>query len=357
MSRNKFKTKGRPFLYPGSIDVSDCTTSIEVMEKAGLDFQVGKANIILKMPDHNFGAEGRESSFTRNGFIYDELDGNYGTYRKDKGIPLGLVGNRYEVVQNIAAFNFFDDAIGKDKAIFDRAGYWNNGARIFVSAKLPNNINVNGDVTEEYLVFTNTHDGSSSVEILFTPIRIICQNTLNSAISRAKSCVKFRHTQGVHNKIYTGIELLGITKAMGEETEWLYKELAKIKVDDNEVAAYILNNALTYTEAERLREVDDRRGAMRLVDGDYIIAQEAGISTRKANQVATMFDYYHNGIGQAELVGTGYGLYNMYTGISSNVKNTEGAKRCDDLLYGSSSNNNQKHLNQILANELSELVF
>ena len=102
----------------------------------------------------------------------------------------------------IDAFSFFNNAIGRDKAIWQTAGFFGNGERIFVSAKLPDSIYVNGqDPVDNYLVFTTSHDGSSGVKILFTPIRVICENTLNAAIKNATNYVSFRHTASVHKNI------------------------------------------------------------------------------------------------------------------------------------------------------------
>ena len=186
--------KGLPFVYKGAVDVTECKSSAEVMEKACLDWEVAKCEVYSKFPveedvmkqqsiyqDHHFMAHDENLAPA----LYAKIPNGYATYRKDYGIPLGIVKERYTPVQNNEAFSFFDDAIGKNAAIWQTAGYFGMGERIFVSAKLPNTITVKGDPVDSYLVFTNSHDGSSGVKILFTPIRIVCLNTLNAAIRKA----------------------------------------------------------------------------------------------------------------------------------------------------------------------------
>ena len=256
--------KGAPFRYKGAIDVSQCKTSEDVMIKAGLNWTIAKCEVVGKMPidfdkTTDEGLDKILEIQNRGGFVhgkdvYNVCENAFATYRTDYNIPLGIVKSKYTPVQNTEAFKFFDDAIGKNSAIWQTAGFFGNGERIFVSAKLPNNILVKGDPVETYLVFTNSHDGSSGVKILFTPIRVVCQNTLNAAIKGASNYVSFRHTSNVHNKISLAQEILDISKIKAKETEEYYNFLNTIKVTDDQVVNYICNQILTDDEAFRLKE-------------------------------------------------------------------------------------------------------
>lgn len=353
----RYKTRGKAWDFIGSKDVSDCNTAAEVMEKAGLNYTVSKAPLKLEIETRDDNFEEKENTFYRNGYEYPTLDGQYGTYRTDTGTPLGFVKERYEIVQNTQAFSFFDDAIGKDKAIFERAGAWGHGHRIFVAVKLPKNIVVNGDITEEYLIFTNAHDGSQSVDILFTPVRLVCQNMLNGAIKTAEASVRFRHTQGVHSKIMTGAEILGISDVRAKNCEQLFNQLAKITVTDEEVEAYIASSILSPVEKRNVQLLDLKDPAGNLSIGYFQTINDANISTRKANTIVALNEYYHSGIGQQGIKGTMWGLYNAFTGYASNVKNSEGEKRCHDLIYGSSALANAKHLEAMLEKEEEMFTF
>jgi hypothetical protein len=97
---------------------------------------------------------------------------------------LGVVGNDYEVVQNVNAFDFFDAIVGgKDGILYETAGALGKGERIFITAKLPDYIRIGrDDLIKQYLFLTTSHDGYGSITAAFTPIRIVCQNTLNAAL-------------------------------------------------------------------------------------------------------------------------------------------------------------------------------
>lgn len=337
--------KGAPFRYKGAVDVSECRTSEEVMTKAGLDWSVSKCELVGKMPidfdrTTDEGLDKILEIQNNGGFIHGKdiyrlCDNSFATYRTDYNIPLGVVKSKYTPVQNKEAFTFFDDAIGKNKAIWQTAGFFGNGERIFVSAKLPDNILVKGDPVENYLVFTNSHDGSSGVKILFTPIRVVCQNTLNAAIKGASNYVSFRHTSNVHGKINIAQEILGITSIMASKTAEYYNYLSTIKCTDNDVVNFICNNVLSLTEVQNLNLTG--HNFQELIYRSYSAVQDAKISTRKLNVINDTWDYYQDGIGQREIRGTMWGAVNAISGYYSNVDNAVGIKRLDSILYGDKS--------------------
>lgn len=340
-----YVVKGKPWDYSGSIDVSQCKTSEEVMVKAGLDWTTSKCELVGKMPidfdrTTDEGLDKMLQIKDEGGFVYGKdvyrlCDNAFATYRTDHNIPLGVVKSKYTPVQNKEAFTFFDDAIGKNKAIWQTAGFFGNGERIFVSAKLPDNILVKGDPVENYLVFTNSHDGSSGVKILFTPIRVICQNTLNAAIKGASNYVSFRHTNNVHSRISIAQEILGITKVMTNQVQEYYNFLNTIKCTDEDVVNFICNNILTPTEVENLNYTGHTY--KELIYRSYQAVQDAKISIRKLNVINQTWDYYNNGIGQREIRGTMWGAVNAISGYYSNVDNATGIKRLDSILYGDKS--------------------
>lgn len=339
-----YLVKGAPFRYPGAVNVEDCKSSAEVMKKAKLDWEVAKCKMFANMPAHDLGSDfdiddQPGTSFLENTVqgprILRECPNAFGIYRTDYNIPLGLVKERYEPVQNLDAFKFFDDAIGKNEALWQTAGWFGNGERIFVSAKLPENILVKGDPVDNYLVFTNSHDGSSGVKILFTPIRVICQNTLNAAIRGAQNFVSFRHTQSVHKNIDIAHEILGITHKQIEIVNDAYNAMSKIKVTDDKAIEIMAN--IVFTEAELLKLKQGNHTPKQVAERYYWAINDAELSTQKVNVLSRMVDYYHTGIGQKEIEGTGWGVYNAISGYYSNIDNTEKEKRMDTLLYGDRS--------------------
>ena len=334
-----FRIKGIPFRYKGAINVEDCKTAEDVIIKAGLDWEVSKCPLVAKMPFDgtiDMMSHPVEESFVRGSDLYRDCPNAYATYRTDKNIPLGIVKEKYTEVQNIDAFSFFDNAIGRDKAIWQTAGFFGNGERIFVSAKLPDSIYVNGqDPVDNYLVFTTSHDGSSGVKILFTPIRVICENTLNAAIKNATNYVSFRHTASVHRNIDQAGEILGIAK---EKTQFLaeqYEAMSKIKMTDTEVNQYFVD--LILSENEKLSLLETGHNNEQLINKHWQAIDDSGISMKKVNVLHNMREYYEIGPGQKQYLGTAWGAYNAVTGYYSNVDNAEGIKRFDKLVFGSQS--------------------
>lgn len=346
---SKYNVNGLPWSSGIGTDVKDCTTAREVMEKAGLNFTVEKCELYAQMPfslnsDNIINTNAGE--FARQGDIYRPCPNGYATYRTDKNIPLGVVKNKYEVVQNMDAFNFFDEAIGEGKAIWQYAGMFGYGERIFVAAKLPVTFDVKGDPVENYLVFGNSHDGSTSINILFTPVRVFCTNCLNSAFRQADSYLRLKHTKTIKERLHLGSDVLRIACERAEDSKQLYEALACLNVSDDQVMKYLANLALNESEIAALNLFDEKNGYKKLFARDYLTMERTGISTRKANQIANMFEYYLDGVGQKQIAGTAWGAYNAVTGFYSNVANLEGAKRMDSLLYGGASNVMSKALVQ-----------
>lgn len=340
-----YAVKGMPFKYKGAVNVEDCKTAEDVMSSAGLNWNVSKCELVAKMPIHINQAD-------TNGFIhgtnnYVECPNAFATYRTDYNIPLGIVKERYTPVQNTEAFNFFNNAIGKNKALWQTAGFFGNGERIFVSAKLPKNIFVQDDVIENYLVFTTSHDGSSGVKILFTPIRIVCENTLNAAIHDATNYISFRHTKSVHNNLDIAAEILETCNNKIANLQEQFILMKKIKMTDEKAQQTFANVVLTDDEQFRIKQTGHTIG--QIITRDWRAINDTQISMKKVNVIAEMNNYYFDGIGQRELVGTGYGVYNAVNGYYSNVDNSEGLKRMDSLLYGDKARKIELAGNLILA--------
>ena len=346
---SKFNRGGLPWVL--GTDVSNCTTAQEVMKVAGLDWSVQKCELVGKMP-FRIGSNNElgEDAFVHDGNIYRECPNAFATYRTDINMPLGIVKDKYEIVQNMDAFNFFNNAIGEGKAIWDKAACLNMGEKVYVSAKLPVQTSVGkDDVIDNYLVFSNGHAGNSSVDIMITPIRVICTNMLNGALDKAACHIRLRHTKSVKEKLELGAQVLKIACSHAIDAQELYRHLATIKMTDDQVAEYICKLQLTPAEIAKLNEVDPNHGYKRLISRDYHLIDAVEISTRKSNQLYNMMDYYIDGIGQKDICGTAWGAYNAITGFYCNVANLEGEKRMNSLVWGSANNNMNKALNEAMA--------
>lgn len=133
--------------------------------------------------------------------------------RSDNGAVLGVVGNTYKPVQNKQAFEFLDAVVADGSLRYHTAGAIGQGERIWLLAKLPDTIRVGNtdDLVEKFLLLSNTHDGSTALRVYFTPIRVVCQNTLNLSERRAEGQgIAIMHKGDLFMKIAQAQQVLGL---------------------------------------------------------------------------------------------------------------------------------------------------
>lgn len=141
-----------------------------------------------------------------------DVPDTFATVRDSDDSVLGVVGDRYKVVQNKECFNFLDTVVDDSEATYETAGSLNNGKIVWMMLNLGKEIKVDEDVTVPYLLMVNSHDGSTSVRGLPTPIRVVCSNTLRLALSsNAYKGFSFRHTQNVDGRIQQARTLLNLS--------------------------------------------------------------------------------------------------------------------------------------------------
>lgn len=160
---------------------------------------------------------------------------------------LGVVSDEYTPLQNNQAFRFFDPIVGQKAAIYHTAGALGAGERVWILAKLPGDIRVVGDdITEKYLLLSNSHDGKSSVSIKFTPVRVVCQNTLTLALNDG-SAYRVAHHSDIHEKLKQAHEMLGLITEKFEDLEESFQAMSRVKMNSNRVAEYL---ATVYPESK-----------------------------------------------------------------------------------------------------------
>ena len=138
-----------------------------------------------------------------------------------------MVTDRYKVVQNQEAFAFTDSLL-KEGVRYETAGSLQGGRRIWLLAHMPREYMIMGERFSPYLLFSNTHDGSGAVKVALTPIRVVCQNTLNLALTTAKRSWSMMHTGNIQGKIQEAKETLLLAEdymdSLGQEFESLRKK-------------------------------------------------------------------------------------------------------------------------------------
>ncbi|MEY8233195.1 DUF932 domain-containing protein [Oscillospiraceae bacterium 50-16] len=151
---------------------------------------------------------------------------------------LGVVTDRYRVVQNSEAFAFTDALLGEGVK-YETAGSLQDGKKIWILAKLPDKYIIEGEQIDPYLVFSSSHDGSGSIKVAMTPIRVVCQNTLNLAMSTAKRSWSTIHIGDLAAKMDEAHNTLLLAEKYMGRLGMEFSRLNKIKLSDQKVLEYI----------------------------------------------------------------------------------------------------------------------
>ncbi|MET4546300.1 phage/plasmid-like protein (TIGR03299 family) [Pedobacter africanus] len=274
--------------------ITDYPTSAEAIKFAGLDFEVVKSPNIHQLPSG----------------VNLISENSYFTFRTDTEQVLGdKVGSDYQVVQNTEVFGFFDGIVGNTTDIrYETAGCLYDGQIIFVTAKLPEYIRVGrDDLIEQYLMLTSSHDGTGSITVAFTPVRVVCQNTLNAALKNHTNCIKIRHTASASDKLKQAYKMLGISSQLAEEMELIYNRWSRVKITDPELKRLV-----------QMAMVPNREVLDKLRTG-----QDEQLSSHFSNMIDDVLQYACESPTQQETTtkGTLFGAYNAITGYFQNVRN------------------------------------
>jgi hypothetical protein len=222
-----------------------------------------------------------------------EVPSHFATVRMDTEAVLGVVGSRYQIIQNKDAFQFFDALVGEGEAIYETAGALGRGERIWILARMPGYIKVKGeDIVNKYLLLSNSHDGTSLVRARLTPVRVVCSNTLSIALSGSEDEVRIRHTPSAVENLRQAHELLGLT---------------------NQLYDQLLNYVQTLVP-----------------DND-----EAQFKTRSDNIRNKILELHEDGAGSHLSRGTVWGMYNAVTEYSDHLVHTNAPmKRLNSVWFG-----------------------
>ena len=208
---------------------------------------------------------------------------------------LATVGKRYKPVQNEELFAFADAIHDADPTCrWESAGSLKKGKVVFGTVEIPRTMILDpqgaNDATKLYLIVWTSHDGSVAVQAAVTPVRVVCQNTLNLAMRNAKQSFKIRHTQSVEGRIQVARETLGLALGYFDEFEKEAQALYSQSITDAEFSKLI--QAIYPKPAE-----DSAKVAL----------------TKWENKVILLDDLYHNSPTNANIKGTKWGAFNALT--------------------------------------------
>jgi len=306
-------------------EVLQLMTAEEALEKAGLDWEVEKRKVFFEVDGKNV-----------------HIPNKYATVRTSDNYPLGIVGDFYTPVQNVEALNFVDALTATKEAKYETAGSLQHGKIVWIMAKIPNSHGV--DPVESYLLCTTSHDGSSPVMVTATPVRVVCNNTLNAALRTAKNKFRIRHTTKVEQKIEEARRVLAQSvnyfKVLNEKFEYMKNE----KFTETMLADAVLK---VFKNSDDVEELSKRQKASLDCLVDKIV------------------DLSHNGKGVdlPGVKGTAWGGYNAiveYLDYYSPIKESKrkdisiDEKRMSSIWFGSIADKTQAAFDTIL--EMTKLA-
>lgn len=189
--------------------------------------------------------------------------------RSDSGDVLGVVGSSYVPVQNHQAFGFLDAIVADGSLRYHTAGALGKGERVWMLAKLPDDIRVKNsdDVTEKYLLLSNSHDGTSSLRVHFTPIRVVCANTLAIAASNGRGQgVSIIHKGDLAAKVRQAQEVLGLANRFYDDAEAQINRLASHYPSLRQLEEYFRQVYPDSPDGESTRTKNVRQEMLRLFE-------------------------------------------------------------------------------------------
>lgn len=238
----------RPWHGLGTV-VEGLLTAKETLEQAKLDWEVIKHPISLTGADQ---------------IIPD----NFATIRTDDRSVLGIVGNGYTILQNRDAFNFFDSIAERGDAVYETAGSLFGGRKIFITAKIPGLIRVGSgeDISEKYVLLTNSHDGTGAVTAKLITTRVVCNNTLTAALNERGRAASIRHSQLMHDKLKIASEMLGIANKRFQDMEETFNAFARHQMTELEIKQFLTRCFDLSKQDESKDDNKDKRAIIQILE-------------------------------------------------------------------------------------------
>ena len=306
----------------------DGITATEALTACNADFTIAKQPIVALTPEI---VNAMESGLPITAEMLEaaKIGGKMATMRMDNNYPLGIVSDNYGIVQNADAFKFIDQLVGgnldgqHERPVIDAAGILGNGERIFVTAKFPEQIRLahgDNDNVSLYVVFTTSHDGSGAVNAMVTPVRVVCNNTLNIALRDHNGKLSFRHTSGVMSRLdltneenaHMAYRTLNLVDVYTNEFKAAMEQLKSIKLSDTKALDIVRQVLMPKEQYAILKKSGDLNAE--------------GISGRTRAAVEAAEKSLYEGIGQegSEYEGTGLWVVNGLTTLYQNHSNKKG---------------------------------
>lgn len=300
--------------------VDEPMNAVQVLELSGLNFRVEQLNLLAQEIVVN--EAGHPTA------MHYDVENRVANVRMDTKAILGIVSPQYQVLQNDEAFNFFDPIVERGEAIYETAGALGKGERIFLTAKMPDDITIKGEKIEQYVLLTNGHDGCHALVAMLTPIRVVCNNTLTAALNgKASYKVIIYHQKNMKDKLAEAHKVLGMQSEYVKAIQPIYERMANTKISEK-----VLKELLSKVFAPQVELIADKQ-------------QRKEVSTRAQNLMDSVMDFAINHETQKTdtTKKTVFGAFNAVSGYLGWQKNYKNANdKMKDITFGQGSRQIQK---------------
>jgi phage/plasmid-like protein (TIGR03299 family) len=318
--------------------IAEAATSAEAIRLAGLDWAVEQWPLVACGPATEAEPAGR----------YLPCPGTFANVRTDTHTVLGVVSRDYRVFQNASAFDFMDAIVGEGLARYETAGSLKGGRRVWMLARMPQDVYVTGDdVVQPYILLTNSHDGSMALRMVPTTVRVVCANTLNLALGRARhgEGLSIRHCESLEGRVREARAKLGLLSERVEQFQDEARQLAAGPLSDRQARDYFEHFFPTRPAAAPLPTeglldaiLEAQQSQTSLVDQLLANHQEelSRAERRNARILESLLESYHSPANQAlGIEGTAWAAYNGISGWAdheSTVRGKSELERADNRL-------------------------
>lgn len=251
------------------------------------------------------------------------IDDKFAVVRKSDKKYLGTVGSEYTIINNVDCFGLLNSIIGDGQAVFHTAGSLFDGRIIFITIKLPSDTKIGDDKIEQYVLLSTSHDGTKSLNIRWTPVRVVCANTLNLALNdKVQSSINIRHTTNFSDRVEQARQVLGLSNVYRDAMERQYNRFLQTKFTKDQMVKFA-SELLPFRDDPKSKPIILRRHKL--------------------------IDLFAMGKGNAAVIGTAWAAFNAATEYADhhkqfieNEKRTKEEARLKSILEGSAARFKQK---------------
>jgi phage/plasmid-like protein (TIGR03299 family) len=272
-------------MYAGQVPWHGLGTAVErevtaaaAIKLGGLDWELEKQPIFLK------GA----AEVDNIPVVGQCIDNRQAIVRKTDNQIMGVVTDQYQIIQNSECFDFMDSIIGEGQAVYHTAGSLFGGRIVFLTVKLPEDAVVGPDKISKYILLYTAHDGSQSLSVRWTPVRVVCANTLEFAKYECSQVFNIRHRSNYKTKLEEAREVLEMTDHYYKRMEVQFNKMLDAKFSTGNMVGFLKD--LFPVEEDKIRR-----------------------STAAASKIVKMTELFADGIGHKEIAGTRWAAYNAVT--------------------------------------------